>query len=84
VVGPDPIEHIAQKPDGLGGIRALVLHRAPRVSAGHGIGHLRARRGPRYPQECCASKAIQGIGEAFKEAGKSFSETFKNSDTNGR
>lgn len=29
-----------------------------------------------------ASKAIQGIGEAFKDAGKSFSETFKNGDTN--
>ena len=29
-----------------------------------------------------ASKAIQGIGEAFKDAGKSFSETFKNSETN--
>lgn len=29
-----------------------------------------------------ASKAIQGIGEAFKNAGKSFSETFKNSETN--
>jgi hypothetical protein len=29
-----------------------------------------------------ASKAIQGIGEAFKDAGKSFSETFKNSGTN--
>jgi len=29
-----------------------------------------------------ASKAIQGIGEAFKDAGKSFSETFKNGGTN--
>ncbi|MCK9588738.1 MAG: hypothetical protein WC076_12115 [Terrimicrobiaceae bacterium] len=29
-----------------------------------------------------ASKAIQGIGEAFKDAGKSFSETLKNSDSN--
>jgi uncharacterized lipoprotein YajG len=29
-----------------------------------------------------AKKAIQGIGEAFKDAGKSFSETFKNSETN--
>ncbi len=29
-----------------------------------------------------ASKAIQGIGEAFKDAGKSFSETFKNTGTN--
>lgn len=29
-----------------------------------------------------AKNAIQGLGEAFKAAGKSFSETFKNSDTN--
>ncbi len=29
-----------------------------------------------------AKNAIQGIGDAFKDAGKSFSETFKNSDTN--
>lgn len=29
-----------------------------------------------------AKNAIQGFGEAFKAAGKSFSETFKNSDTN--
>jgi len=29
-----------------------------------------------------ATQAIQGIGEALKDAGKSFSETFKNSDTN--
>ena len=29
-----------------------------------------------------ASKALQGIGEAFKDAGKSFSETFKKSGTN--
>jgi len=29
-----------------------------------------------------ASKAIQGIGEALKDAGKSFNETFKNSGTN--
>ena len=29
-----------------------------------------------------ASKAIQGIGEAIKDAGKSFSETLKNSGTN--
>ena len=29
-----------------------------------------------------AKNAIQGIGEAFKEAGKSFGEAFKNSDTN--
>jgi len=29
-----------------------------------------------------ASKAIQGIGEAFRDAGRSFSETFKNTGTN--
>lgn len=29
-----------------------------------------------------AKQAIEGIGKAFKDAGKSFSETFKNSDTN--
>ena len=29
-----------------------------------------------------ATKAIQGIGEALKDAGKSFGETFKNSGTN--
>ena len=29
-----------------------------------------------------ASKAIQGIGEAFKDAGKSFGEAFKNTGTN--
>ena len=28
------------------------------------------------------SKAIRGIGEAFKDAGKSFGETFKNTGTN--
>ena len=27
-----------------------------------------------------ATKAIQGIGEAFKEAGKTFSDTFKNTN----
>ncbi len=31
-----------------------------------------------------ASKAIQGIGEAFKDAGKSFSETFNNAGTNNQ
>ncbi|MFZ4777702.1 MAG: hypothetical protein ACOYM3_20215 [Terrimicrobiaceae bacterium] len=29
-----------------------------------------------------AKNAIQGIGDAFKDAGKSFSETFKSPDTN--
>ncbi len=29
-----------------------------------------------------ARNAIQGIGDAFKDAGKSFSETFKNAETN--
>lgn len=31
-----------------------------------------------------AKNAIQGIGDAFKEAGKSFSETFKGAETNTR
>ncbi len=30
------------------------------------------------------SKAIQGIGDAFKDLGKTFSETFKDNDTNSK